>query len=136
MWSPEFSELVDRQSIHQLDATCKKNKKTTVVFRRSSDGKVSLFLEDLELRVTVYRLKISYLIWCDMLLFYGGRKEDPSFFKSRRFLPIMFGKVALILGKMTYSSLYVTAFLIEPLLRELSYSVKGDGVSSWENSHL
>ena len=46
--------------------------------------------------------------------------------------------MALILGKMTYSSLYVTAFPIEPL----SYSVKGDGVSSFggvigrESKHL
>ena len=31
---------------HQSVATCKTNKKTTVVFRRPSDGKVSSFLED------------------------------------------------------------------------------------------
>ena len=35
--------------------------------------------------------------------------------------------MALILGRMTYSSLYVTAFPIEPLLRVISYSVRGDG---------
>ena len=35
--------------------------------------------------------------------------------------------MALISGRMTYSSLYVTVFLIEPLLRELSYFVRGDG---------
>ena len=61
-WSPEFSTSVDRRSIHQLAATCKTNKKTTVVFRHPSDGKVSLFLEDLELRVAISRLKISYFI--------------------------------------------------------------------------
>ena len=54
-----------------MAATCKTNKKTTVVFRRPSNGKVSLFLKDLELRVIV----ISYLICCDLLLFYGGRKR-------------------------------------------------------------
>ena len=89
LWSPEFSESVDRWSIHQLAATCKTNKKTMVMFRRPSDGKVSLFLEDLELRVAVSRLKILYLVLCDLLLFYGRRKEDPSFLESRRFLPIM-----------------------------------------------
>ena len=72
-----------------MAATYKTNKKTTVVFRRPSDDKVSLFLEDLELRVAVSRLKISYLIWSDLLFFYGGRKEDPSFLESRRFFSIM-----------------------------------------------
>ena len=57
MWSPEFFESVDRRSIHQLVATCKTNKKTTMVFRRSSDGKVSLFLEDLELRSAIISIK-------------------------------------------------------------------------------
>ena len=55
--SPEFSESVDRRSIHQLAATCKTNKKTTVVFRRPSDGKVSLFLEDFELRAAIISIK-------------------------------------------------------------------------------
>ena len=72
-----------------MAATYKTNKKTTVVFRRPSDDKVSVFLEDLELRVAVSRLKISYLIWCDLLFFYGGRKEDPSFLESRRLFSIM-----------------------------------------------
>ena len=99
LWSLEFSESVDRRSIHQLAATCKTNKKTTVVFCRPSDGKVSLFLEDLELRVAVTRLKISYLIWCDLLLFYVGRKEDPSFLESRPFLPIMLGEGDSYFGK-------------------------------------
>ena len=99
LWSLEFSESVDRRSIHQLTATCKTNKKTTVVFRRPSDGKVSLFLEDLELRVAVSRLKISYLIWCDLLLFYGGKKEDPFFLESRRFLPVMLGEGGSYFGK-------------------------------------
>ena len=53
----QFSESVDRQSIHQLVATCKTNKKTTVVFRRPFVGKVSLFLEDLELRVAIVLIK-------------------------------------------------------------------------------
>ena len=40
-----------------MAATCKTNKKTTVVFRRPSDGKVSLFPEDLELRAAVISIK-------------------------------------------------------------------------------
>ena len=55
--SPKFSELVDRWSIHRLAATCKTNKKTTVVFRRPSDDKVSFFLKDLELRVAVISIE-------------------------------------------------------------------------------
>ena len=81
-----------------MAATCKTNKKTTVVFRRPSDGKVSLFLEDLELRVAVSRLK-SRTIWCDLLLFYGGRKEDPSFLESRQILPIMLWEGGSYFGK-------------------------------------
>ena len=99
LWSPEFSKSVDRRCIHQLAATCKTNKKTTVVFRRPFDDKVSLFLGDLELRVAVSRLKFSYLILCDLLLFYGGRKEDPSFLKSRRFLPIILGECGSYFGE-------------------------------------
>ena len=70
-----------------------------MVFCRPFDGKVNLFLGDLELRVVVSRLKISYLIWCDLLLFYGGRKEDPSFLESRRFLPIMLGEGGSYFGE-------------------------------------
>ena len=40
-----------------MAATCKTNKKSTVVFRRPSDGKVSLFLENLELRATIITIK-------------------------------------------------------------------------------
>ena len=57
LWSPELSESVDCRCIHQLDATCKTNKKTTVVFRPPSDGKVSLFSEDLELRAAVLSIQ-------------------------------------------------------------------------------
>ena len=53
LWYSEFSDSVDRRSIHQLAATCKTNKKKTVVFRRLSDGKVSLILKDFELRVAI-----------------------------------------------------------------------------------
>ena len=87
MWSPEFLESVDRRSIHQLAATCKTNKKTTVVFCRPSDGKVSLFLEDLELRATVISIRNIVAIWCDLLLFYGGGKEDLSFWRVDDFFP-------------------------------------------------
>ena len=40
-----------------MAATCKTNKKTTVVFCRPSDGKVSLFLEDSELKAAVISIK-------------------------------------------------------------------------------
>ena len=40
-----------------MDATCKTNKKMTVVFLRPSNGKVSLFLEDLDLRAAVISIK-------------------------------------------------------------------------------
>ena len=57
LWSPEFSESVNRRGIHQLAATCKKNTKTTVVFRHPSDDKVSIFSEDLKLGATVISIK-------------------------------------------------------------------------------
>ena len=44
--------------------------------------------------------------------------------------------MAFILGMMTCSSFYGTAFLIEPLLGVLSYSVGGEAIGSWENLHL
>ena len=71
LWSPEFSESVDRRGIHQLAATCKTNKKTTVVFCRPSDGKVSLFSEDLEFRAAV--ASIHNLVPC--FSFMEGEKK-------------------------------------------------------------
>ena len=44
--------------------------------------------------------------------------------------------MALILGMMTYSSFYVIAFPIGPLLGMLSYSIGGEEVGSWEILHL
>ena len=44
--------------------------------------------------------------------------------------------MALISGMLTYSSFYVTAFPIGPLLRMLSYSIGGEEAGSWENLHL
>ena len=91
---------MDRRGIHQLAATCKTNKKTTVVFRRPSDGKVSLFFEDLELRAAVVSIQdfVPFFL-CDLLLFYGRRKVDPSFLESKRFLPIMLGEGSSYFGK-------------------------------------
>ena len=44
--------------------------------------------------------------------------------------------MTLILGKTTYSSFYVTAFPIGPLLGMLSYSIGGEEAGSWEILHL
>ena len=41
--------------------------------------------------------------------------------------------MALISGRMTCSSFYVTAFLNGPLLGVPSYSVGGEAIDSWEN---
>ena len=65
----------------------------------------------------------------------GGKRIRLSWIMDD-FFPEFQGKVALISGRVTYSSLYVTTFPIEPLLRGLSYFVKGDRVSSRVDSHL
>ena len=44
--------------------------------------------------------------------------------------------MALISGRMTCSSFYVTAFLIGPLLGVSSYSVGGGVIGSWKNIYL
>ena len=54
--TPEFSESMDHRGIHQLAATCKTNKKTTVVFCRPSNGKVSFFGK-LRVRTAVISIK-------------------------------------------------------------------------------
>ena len=56
LWSPEFSESLDRQGIHQLAAILQ-NEKKVAVFRHPSDGKVSPFLENLELEAIVISIR-------------------------------------------------------------------------------
>ena len=75
-----------------MAATCKTNKKTTVMFCRPSDDKVSLFMEDLELRATFISIKylVPHLVLFASLLW--REKEDPSFLESGRFLPIKIGE--------------------------------------------
>ena len=46
MWSLDFSESLDCRGIHQLAMILQNKKRTAVVFRRLSGGKVSPFLED------------------------------------------------------------------------------------------
>ena len=60
-----------------------------MVVRHPSDGKVS---QDSELGAIISGFRISYISWCNLLFFYGGRKEDPFFSDRGRFLPIMLGK--------------------------------------------
>ena len=71
-----------------------------MVFRRPSDGKVSLFLEDLEFGAIVVSIRnLVPFFWYNLLLFYGGRKEDPYFLDSGQFLPIMLGEDDSYFGK-------------------------------------
>ena len=70
-----------------------------MVIRRPSDGKVSLFLEDLEFVAIVISIRNLIPFWGDLLIFYGGRKEDPSFLNSGRFLPLMLGEGDSYFGK-------------------------------------
>ena len=71
-----------------------------MVFRRPSDGKVSLYLEDPDLGAIVISIRnLIPSFWCDLLLFYGGRKEDPSFLDNGRFLTIMIGEGGSYFGK-------------------------------------
>ena len=84
-----------------------------MVFHRPSDGKVSIFMEDVEFGATVVSIRnLLPFFLCDLLLFYGGKKEDPSFLEIGRFLPIMLGEGGSYFGKDIYSSLYVTTFPI------------------------
>ena len=60
-----------------MAATCKTNKKTKVAFRRSSDGKVSIFLKDLELGTTIISVQnlVPRLVYLASLLW----KEKRGF---------------------------------------------------------
>ena len=62
-------------------------------------AKLVFFSKSWNLEQRLSRLRISYLFWCDLLLFYGGRKENPSFLESARFLPIMLGEGGSYFGK-------------------------------------
>ena len=63
-----------------------------MVFRRPSNGKVSLYLEDSELGVIVISIRNLVPFWCDLLLFYGRRKRIRLFWLVDDFIPIMLGK--------------------------------------------
>ena len=62
-------------------------------------AKSVFFLEDPELGAIVSGFRISYLFWCNLLLLYGGRKEDTSFLDIGRFFPIMLGEDDFYFGK-------------------------------------
>ena len=70
-----------------------------MVFHCPSDGKVSLFLEELELGAIVISIRNLVPFWCDLLLFYGGRKRIHIFWLVDDFLPIMLGKDDSYFGK-------------------------------------
>ena len=54
------------------------------------------------------------------------RKEDLSFLKGGRFLPIMLGECGLIPRRMTDSSFYLTTPPIGSLLEMFSYSIRDE----------
>ena len=62
-------------------------------------AKSVFFSKIFSLEQQLSQLRISYLVWCDLLLFYERRKEDSSFLESRRFLPIMLGECGSYFGK-------------------------------------
>ena len=62
-------------------------------------AKSVFFPQDSELGAIVAGFIISYFFRCNLLFFYGGRKDDPSFLDSGRFLPIMLGKDDSYFGK-------------------------------------
>ena len=55
-------------------------------------AKLVFFLKTSSSEHQLSQFRISYLIWYDLLPFYGRKKEDPYYFKGRRFLPIMSGE--------------------------------------------
>ena len=55
-------------------------------------AKLVFFLKTSSSEQKLSQLRISYLIWCDLLPFYRRRKEDPSYLEDRQFLPIMLGE--------------------------------------------
>ena len=99
VWSPEFSESLDQRGIHQLAATCKTKRRRRWCSVTPLMAKLVFFLKSWNLEQRLSQFKISYLFWCDLLLFYGERKEDPSFLESGRFLPIMLGEGGSYFGK-------------------------------------
>ena len=62
-------------------------------------AKLVFFLKTSSSTQQLSQLRISYLIWCDLLPFYGRRKEDSSYLEDRQFLPIMLGEGGPYSGK-------------------------------------
>ena len=61
--------IVGAFTSHQSAVTCKRNKKTTVVFRRPSDGKISFFFSGrLRVRAAVFSVKN---VVPDLVLFFS-----------------------------------------------------------------
>ena len=61
--------------------------------------KLVFFSKSWNLEQRLSRFRILYIFWCDLLLFYGRRKEDPSFLESGRFLSIILGEGDSYFGK-------------------------------------
>ena len=99
VWSPEFSESLDRRGIHQLVTTCKTKRRRRWCSVAPPMAKLVFFLMSWNLEQRLSRFRISYLFLCDLFLFYGGRKENPSFLESGGFLPIMLGEGGSYFGK-------------------------------------
>ena len=71
LWYPEFLESPDRRGIHMLASTCKTKRRRRWCFVAPSMAKLVFFSKSWNLERRLSRFKISYLFWCDLLLFFG-----------------------------------------------------------------
>ena len=136
MWSLEFSESLDRRGINRLTATCKTKRRQRRCFVAPPMAKLVFFSKFRNFEQQLSRFRISYLFWCDLLLFYGGRKEDPSFLESGRFPLLMVGEDGSYFGKGDLLFFLCNRFPGLADVRVPFYSVGGGETNSWENLYL
>ena len=132
MWSPEFSVSLDRRGIHQLAATYKTKRRLRWCFVAPPMAKLVFFSKFWNFEQQLSRFRILYLFLCDLLLFYGGRKDDPSFLESGQFPPLMVGEDGSYFGKGNLFFFLCNRFPDWAAVRVPSYSVGGGETNSWE----